>query len=65
MIPSASAKPIRFWFADVELAHHEAATLKEDGLLYEVVAACFAGQTRQEIAARCLPEPRYALLTEA
>lgn len=55
----------RFWFADPEAAHHEAAYLKEDGLLYDVVAACLAGQTREAIAKQFLAEPRYTLLPDA
>lgn len=55
----------RFWFADPEAAHHEAAYLKEDGLLYDVVAACLAGKSREAIAAQFLAGARYALLPDA
>lgn len=64
MMPKA-ANVARFWFAEPEAAHHEAAFLKDDGLLYDVVAACLEGKSREDVAALMAGTLRYALLPEA
>jgi hypothetical protein len=51
----------KFWFGNPELAHEEAAQMKADGVLYDVIAQCLAGHAAGDIASSRLANPRYAL----